>query len=224
MRKLGLAAVAAVVATPLMAASAWASACVTGTVASYETAGFSCTVDNGAITFSNFAVNTIGNVTLGNFTPFVDSTNTEFGLSLNYAATTTAMQPNADVAWTYNVSGNLISDAYAAFSGGVTGTGTQDLTETLSNSGDGFSATLTLNAPGSQTIAINPAQSSLTAMKDQDNFAGSAGSATASIVTNGFSLTATPIPGALPLFATGLVGFWGLRKKRGKQSAAAQAA
>ena len=61
-------------------------------------------------------------------------------------------------------------------------------------------------------------------MKDQDNFAGSAGIATASILTNGFSLTATPIPGALPLFATGLVGFWGLRKKRSKQSAAAQAA
>ena len=139
MRKLGLAAVAAVVATPLMGASAWASACVTGTVASYETAGFSCTVDNGAITFSNFAVNTIGNVTLGNFTPFVDSTNTEFGLSLNYGP-----QPrrpcsqHADVSWTYNVSGNLITDAYAAFSGGVTGTGTQDLTETLSNSGDRF--------------------------------------------------------------------------------------
>ena len=71
MRKLGLAAAAAVIATPLMCASAWASACVTGTVAQYE-ALTSCTVDNGLITFSDFNVNTIGNVTLGNFTPFVE--------------------------------------------------------------------------------------------------------------------------------------------------------
>jgi hypothetical protein len=62
---------------------------------------------------------------------------------------------------------------------------------------------------------------SLSVIKDISVLGQTAGSASISNVDDTFSQTAVPIPGALPLFATGLVGLWGLRRKRSKQSAVA---
>src|SRR5581483_8031270 len=95
---------AALLTSPVMAAP-----CVTASVATYEASGFSCSVDGGAIVFSNITVGIVtsgtGVVTLGNFSPF--AIGNEFGLSLNYAANTgTTAGSQADISWNYNVSAN----------------------------------------------------------------------------------------------------------------------
>jgi hypothetical protein len=210
MRKQLLASAAALITTPFMALAASASPCVSESVSVYEAPGFSCTVDG--VTFSSISVNTIGLVTLGNFTPVINSTSTEFGLELNYAANTNGFNTAADVAWSYDVSGNLLDDAVAVFSGTTTGTGTSTLSETLSNN-----VTLALNSPGSTSVTFSPI-ASLQVIKDQNDFSGTSGSAESSILENEFSLTSTPIPAALPLFATGLVGLWGMGKRKSKKS------
>jgi hypothetical protein len=232
MRKLGLALVMGLLATPLIASAASAAACVTGTVASYEALGATgCTV--GGVTFADINVSTTvsgsGAVTLGNFIPVINLSTGEFGLQLTYSANTGATAgSSADVAWTYQVSGNLLSDVVMSFTGAV-GTGsTAVASESLTNG-----TTLQLLAPGTTSATFAPV-ANLGVIKDQNDFngsctpmnqaAGTCGSSS-SILENDFSLTsATPIPGALPLFATGLVGFWGLRKKRSKQNASLQAA
>lgn len=213
--------VAAVAITPLMGSAAWASSCVIGSVASYEALGATgCSVDG--VTFSNFSINGMvfgsgASVVFGDLTPFEAIINgtTEAGLVLTYAANTgTAAGNVADVAWTYNVAGNLLTDAYAALAGNITGTGVISLSEILSNG-----VTLSLGGPGTTSANFAPI-SSLFVMKDQGDSAGTNGSATTSILTNAYSLNTTPIPGALPLFATGLFGLWGLRRKQ-KSAAAA---
>jgi hypothetical protein len=211
MRKLWLGTVAALIASPLLALPAAAAPCVTASVATYEAAGFSCSVDG--VTFSNIVVSSIGNVTLGNFTPFVQGN--EFGLSLNYLAV--AGSTGADVAWSYNVAGNLLEDVYMAFTGTTTGTGTSSLSETLSNG-----TVLSLSSPGATSTTFPPT-ASLGVIKDQSDLTGTDGTSNSSLLTNAFSLT-TPIPGALPLFATGLVGLWGVRKRRRNNKGSAVAA
>jgi hypothetical protein len=215
MRRELLATAAALVATPLMALPVWASACVTASVATYEAGGFSCTVDGGAITFSDIVVVTTGLVTLTDFAPFVNSTGTEYGLTLFYTANANFTNPTADVGWQYNVSGNLLEDAYMAFVGTTTNGGIANLAETLSP----ISVTLSLAAPGSTSTTFAPV-GSLSVLKDQDDFADSEGATSStSAVTNAFSLTSTPIPGTLPLLATGLAGLFGFRRKQRKQGA-----
>ena len=204
-------------AIPLMAMPAMASMCVTDTVANYEALGSGgCTLDG--LTFFNISVSTLGDVTLGNFTPVTPAPG-EYGLSLNYTADA-APGVDADVIWTYDVSGNLISDAYATFTGVVTGTGTATLGETLSPGGS-----IELSAPGTVgTLTITPPASQVFVSKDQQDYSGTAGTSGTSDVVNAFSLTTTPIPGTLPLFATGVLGLWGLRRKRSKKTDLALAA
>src|SRR5258708_4932907 len=131
MRRLGLATAAALMTTPLLGLPAWAAPCVSGTVASYEVAGFSCNVDG--VTFSNISIipGGTGSVSLTSLSPF--SLGGEFGLTLTYAATAGGAQNNADVAWTMDVSGNLLTDAFASLTGSVSGTGTANLGEQLIN-------------------------------------------------------------------------------------------
>jgi hypothetical protein len=147
--------------SPLLgASSALAAACATASVSVYEAAGFSCNV--GPVTFSDITVGATtsgsGVVALGDFSPFtavVDGV-TEFGLHLSFASDTgTTPSSLADVALTFDVSGApSLTDAFAVFAGTTTGTGTDDLSEVLSNG-----VSLTLDAPGSTSAMFNAIQS-----------------------------------------------------------------
>jgi hypothetical protein len=79
------------------------------------------------------------------------------------------------------------------------------------------SITLTLTKAGTTSTTFTPI-ASLSVIKDQNDYSGSLGSSESSVVENEFSVTTTPIPAALPLFATGLVGLWGFRRKRSKRN------
>jgi hypothetical protein len=201
-------------------------------VATYTAAGFSCDV-GGVVSFSNISVSTtvagFGSVTLGNFTPFFGPG--EFGLSLNYIAIAFGPGDRADVAWQYTVSGingYTIHDAFLALAGNTTGDGVARVSEILSNG-----VTLSLNSPGSTTATFAPI-GVLGVLKDQIDFVPPAqscvetrgtvctGSSTTSILTNAFSVTQVPIPGAAGLFLTGLgmMGVLGWRRKRSAQALA----
>lgn len=236
MRCARLAALVGVASLPFIIgapAPATAATCVVGSVATYTAAGFSCDV-GGVVSFSNISVSTVtagfGTVTLGNFTPFTLIPG-EFGLSLNYIATAFGPGDQADVSWQYTVTGingYTIHDAYLALAGNTTGDGVARVSEILSNG-----VTLTLNSPGSTTADFAPI-GVLGVLKDQIDFVPPAqscvatrgtvctGSSTTSILTNAFSVTAVPIPGAAGLFLTGLgmMGVLGWRRKRSAQALA----
>src|SRR6202453_869072 len=200
--------------SPLLGSSALAAACATASVSVYEAAGFSCSV--GPVTFSDItAVPTTsgsGTVTLSDFSPFTTMVDgvTEFGLDLFFSSDTgTTAGSTADVGLTFNVSGApSLTDAFATFAGTTTGTGTDDLSEALSNG-----VSLTLHASGS-TSAMFSAIQSLSVVKDQSDFAGSAGSADSSILGNAFSVAAVPEPSTWAMMLLGFVGlgFLGYRK------------
>jgi PEP-CTERM motif len=206
--------------SPLLgASSALAAACATNTVAFYE--ANPCNV--GPVTFSDISVGSTtsgsGVVTLGDFSPFTTVVNgvTEFGLNLSYASNTGATPGSqADLSWTYDVSGvPSLTDAFATFAGTTTGTGTEDLSEVLSNG-----VSLTLHAPGATSATFSPI-GSLSVIKDQSDFAGSAGSADSSILGNAFSVVPEPSTWAMMLLGFAGLGFLGWR---GSRKTAARAA
>ena len=207
---------AALIASPMAAVSAQAAACAPGSVATYTAPGFTCTIDG--LLFSNIVVGTTttggGILSLGNFTPF--SAGNENGLSLNFTsiADSGLGVSSTDIAWTYNVTalpGFSIVDAFLALAGQTSGTGRIGVSEVLSNG-----VTLVLDKAGT-TLANFAAIASLGVLKDQFTFSGTSGFATTSILTNAFSVSAVPIPGALLLLGSALAGgagFAGLRRRR----------
>jgi hypothetical protein len=210
--KLKLATAGAAVTLPFFALPAAAVTCASG-----DTANITCTYANVSymgLSFTNISVQLLatgtGSVILGSLTE-VTPLPGEFGLQLTYSANT-GTNPNsqADVSLTYNVSGSGIDDAYAGFTGTTSFSGTESLSETLTNG-----VTISLLSAGSTTVTFSPV-STLGVIKDQNDFSGSSseGGASSSVLQNAFSLTTTPIPGTLPLMATGLAGLWGLRRKR----------
>jgi hypothetical protein len=215
-RALGVA--ATLITTPLVGLPAWGAPCVSAPVAVYTAAGFSCSVDG--FTFSNIVVNTTvsngGSVTLGNFTP-VNPLPGEFGLLLNYTALAPTANATADVAWTYNVAGSFINDAFLALAGNTTGSGQAQVSEPLSNG-----IVLSLNAPGSTTATFAPT-SSLFVMNDQIDFVGAAGgTSTTSALTNAFSLVPVPAPIAgagLPGLVVACGGLAALARRRRRRVA-----
>jgi len=140
----------------------------------------------------------------------------ELGLQLNFAAVANSTTPTTDVDLTFTVagnSGNQISDAFMSLAGTDSGGATSTLGETLSNG-----VSLQLMSPGATSASFSPV-ASLLAIKDQLNSANGGLAETSNLVdafsvTGGVPVSATPIPGTLPLFASGLVGFWGWTRRR----------
>jgi hypothetical protein len=214
-----LVAATALITTPFMGLSAQAASCVTGTVASYVALGAGgCSVDG--LTFSNINVSASG-VTLGNIIPYLSAP--EFGLTVqivgNVAGGTSA---SGDVLWSYNVSGNFINDAFLQAIGGTgvpPGNGSFAATESLT-SGNTLIASLTCSGLGSAVCTDAKTFANIATLTANKDLTIAGGSITGtfenvSALTNAFSTV--PIPGALPLFATGIVGLWAVGRKRKKQ-------
>jgi len=196
--------------------SAWASPCAPGSVTTYTTPGFSCSI--GPLTFSHFAVSTtVGGsaflfdnspTAFSPLAPFVINGHTEYGFSLSYSAAA-ATVGTADLSLTYDVAsapGNMI-DAYASLAGSASGTAASvSLSETLSN-------LVTLNigpnqVGGTAYDLFSPGQitNSLHAIKDDGTNAIS-GAAVSSVLEDAFSVSggAVPEPGTIALFGAGLL-------------------
>jgi hypothetical protein len=194
---------AAVLAASLISLPAQAATC--SAAASSLTAGNSFTCSVGELTFSNIVVTSLGNVVLGNLSPFLAGI--ENGLSLNYMASAPG-----DVGLSYDVTaapGFLITDAYMDFTGTATGTSTANLSETLTNG----SVLPQLTSPGSSTVTF-AGVTFLHAIKDQADILGTSGTSQTSGLDNGFSVSPVPIPGAFFLFGSGLVGLVAVGRKR----------
>jgi hypothetical protein len=231
MRKLLLAS-AGSAAVALLAGPAMASpvACATAPVATYTTLGFSCSVDGGAIVFSNFLVGTSttgsGGVGLGNISP-INTVAGEYGLQLNYLANTGSTGGGADVAWSFQVTGNYLTDAYANLNGTPAPGATATLAENLYDSnGNQITSTPSANGvnnifislgttPSSATVYYGP-EAFLSVTKDQQDYSSTTASSNSSIIQDEFSLTQTPLPATLPLLATGLAGLFFARRTRKK--------
>jgi hypothetical protein len=205
--------VAALATTSLMVSPAWSAACVTAPVATYTAAGFSCSVDG--VTFSQMSINTTvsggGSVTLGNITPLQQVVNgmLENILSLNYTANAPA-GATADVAWTYTVAADFLTDAFSSLSATDIGDAISSVNEQLTNG-----VTLNLNAPGTTTATFAPI-ASLGVINDQANV-GNTGQAIASILQNGFSTSAVPAPivgAGLPGLIAACGGLLALSRRR----------
>lgn len=193
--------------------SAQAASCTTGSVTDYTAPGFTCSV--AGVTFSDISVIATGNVNLSTaaFTPAIVPTagGNAFGLDLNYFAQAPA---DIDLNFLVSATSSLLNGVFTELLGNVTGTGQAVLSEGL----NGLS--LSLSLPGS-TSASFPPTPTLAVFKDQADTTGVDGSATTSELIDAFTLTSgitpissTPLPGALPLFATGLVGLWGWTTRR----------
>jgi hypothetical protein len=225
------AAAAAIVAAPFMTMAAQAATCdasLSGT--SYSSAG-PCSV--GPVTFSNIDIvmsftgggtGTLTSITGVTFTgPTGD---TEYGLALKFDALVFGAG-STDIAWTYNVSANLLSDAVLSVEGGLlTGNlGGASVSETIQPAGfpNAYMCIGISNSnctPDTVYVTFGPAPSAFVT-KDEITFAGPNSTASASILTNAFSVTTvTPLPAAVWMFGSVLAGAGGVASWRRKRKAA----
>lgn len=212
----------ALIAASILGTSAWATpVCVPGPVTN------GCSFTEGGLTFSDFTVTThsggLASVTDVDFTPvtFTYNGHTEYGFELSYAAFA-AVAGVADVTVSYDVTagpGTSIVDAYMGFVGNTLtgkkgGYALAALDEQLTY-GSGGGTTMDLTAPGIDWTAIDPAQTSVYAVKDQEDIALGAAISYTSALTDAFS-TQVPEPGTFALFGAALLGlgFAGSRMRR----------
>jgi hypothetical protein len=224
MRKTALALLATTaLLTPLALSSvAEAALCVAAPATTFNTVNLgSCEV--GPVTFSDVVVNTLvsgtGSLTLGNLTPttFVGPTGeTEYGLALNYIGST-GLFGEVDIAWTYNVAAQFLTDAYASLATTLTGIGAiSSVSEVLSNG-----VVLSINGAGIDFETFPPV-GSLGVIKDQINISGPDGSGTAnpSILVNAFSVPGPIVGAGLPGLIAACGGLLALARRRRQRVAA----
>lgn len=218
MKRLLMAATAA--SAIIVSSHAFAGACVQAPVSVYIASGFSCSV--GPVTFSSITLSKTtqgtGSITLTDFEPFtvIHDGQKEYGLSLTYEADSGFGGGRADVQWSYDVSANKLTDAYASLTGGTSGEGAIiALDETLSNG-----KSLNIVGDGIDAISFAPI-GLLSVVKDQTNIAIPDSIAFSSDIQNAYSVTGVPEPSTWAMAIAGMVffGLMGLNRKQTQRTA-----
>jgi hypothetical protein len=193
--------------------TAWAGTCTTSTFDTYFASGFSCTV--GDLEFSNFTsyADTVtggaGAVTPSSITVTPGGSDaTSLDLTLTFTALSASSNQTSTVTFDYVVTP---LNGFA-----LPGANTYNWTETYSGTGTTIINSLYTIPGGFPTTA------SLQDFASIEASGGTAGGVTTNTYEDAWYVAATPIPAALPLFASGLgaLGLLGWRRKRKAQAAA----
>jgi hypothetical protein len=148
--------------------------------------------------------------------PYSAPPNSGFTLNAGWTASSGAVQDEAISYTVMAAKGTLITDADLAIAGSITGTGTASVGETLINTATGaLIGTLTASLPTGVLDQISFAGvSEITVTKDIILSGGTAGSASVSIVSQGFSVSGTsvPEPTSMALLGIGMTGFLAFRR------------
>jgi len=177
------------------------------------------TYTNGAgLTFSAFAYTSTGTGTASAYpatavgvSAFSNPPDTGLLFAAGWSAVSGGVQ---DMAISYTVTaapGTFITDASLFLAGSTTGTGVGTIGETLLlSNGHTVSLTASTGSP-SDSITFAPV-TSIQVLKDIDLNGGTAGSASISIVSQGFSLSSVPEPNSMALLGIGMTGFLAFRR------------